>query len=709
LQNLRKSLRAAARLAAVRRRTAVVLAALGAVVLVGAGGVLAGSSPTGLVTFRNPASVPRAQVAAGGKRIVVIHSSRNDRSPALRRMPAAPLRVGGEKEVSSNPGAASNHHDTSDAVVQSRLAKPKMPAPGLNFDGIAYPGVACSCAPPDPNGEVGATQYVQMVNQALEVFNKATGTPVLGPVDIATLWSGFGGVCQLNGDGDPIVLYDQLADRWLISQFAGASVPTDECIAVSQGGDATGAYYRYDFHLGSNFYDYPHLGVWPDGYYMSDNVFDPTGNSYLGPQPFAFDRQAMLTGAPATVITSTSPTIFNPNNDAIMPADLDGSIQPPAGAPSPFIELGFSSTWHVWRFHADFANPAASTFTLGGDLTPAGYTQLCSLGRSCVPQAGTTDGLDGIGDRPMFRPAYRRFQDGHEALVGDFTVQSGGVSGIRWFEIDNVTSGTPGFVQQSTYQPDNTWRWLGSAAMDAAGDLAIGFSASSAAINPQIRYAGRLSSDPTNQLAQGEATLYAGTGSQTGSGNRWGDYSDLTVDPSDQCTFWYTNEYYATTGPFNWRTRIGSFRFPNCTMRTLSVARAGTGTGTVTSNLTGIDCGTACSFQWWGGTTVGLSAAPTAGSAFAGWSGACSGKKGCSVTLSSDKSVTATFSRCRVPKLVGQKLRTAESKLTKAYCRVGRIAKKKTTKRRRGRVLRQSIRAGKLVNAYTKVKLTVGK
>ena len=218
-----------------------------------------------------------------------------------------------------------------------------MPAPGLNFDGVGYPGVACSCAPPDPNGEVGATQYVQMVNQALEVFNKAIGAPVLGPVDIATLWSGFGGVCQLNGDGDPIVLYDQLADRWLISQFAGASVPTDECIAVSQAGDATGAYYRYDFHLGSNFYDYPHLGVWPDGYYMSDNVFDPTGNSYLGPQPFAFDRQAMLAGAPATVITSTSPTIFNPSNDAIMPADLDGSIQPPAGAPSsPRAESGSS-------------------------------------------------------------------------------------------------------------------------------------------------------------------------------------------------------------------------------------------------------------------------------------------------------------------------------------------------------------------------------
>jgi hypothetical protein len=703
------STRAALRFAAVRRRTTIAVAALAVAGLVGAGGVLAGSSPVGLVGFKNPASVPRAELAAGGKRIVVIHSLRNDRSPALRRMSARPARPGGEKEVSANPGPASRHQNARDSVVQSRLAKPNMPAPGLDFDGIGYPGVACSCAPPDPNGEVGATQYVQLVNQAFQVFNKTSGASELGPVDIAAFWSGFGGVCQTNGDGDPIVLYDQLADRWVISQFAGASVPTDECIAVSQTGDATGGYYRYDFHLGENFYDYPHLGVWPDAYYMSDNVFNAAGTQYLGPQPFAFNRAAMLTGAPATVITTTSSTIFNPSNDPIMPADLDGSIQPPAGAPNPFIELGSNPTWPLWRFHVDFANPAASTFTAAGNLTPAGYTQLCALGRSCVPQAGTFDGLDGIGDRPMFRSAYRRFQDGHEALVGNFTVSSGGVSGIRWWEVKNVTSGTPAFVQQSTYQPDSTWRWMGSAAMDAAGDLAVGFSASSAAMNPQIRYAGRLAGDPPNQLAQGEATLFAGTGSQQATGNRWGDYSDLTVDPSDQCTFWYTQEYYASTTTFGWRTRIGNFRFPNCAMRTFRITRAGTGKGTVRSRPAGINCGSVCSFQWWGGTTVGLSAVPTHGSAFAGWSGACSGKRACSVTLNSDKSVRANFSRCKVPRLAGQKLRTAKTKLKRAYCRVGRVTKKKSSKRKRGRVLKQSVRAGKVVNAYTKIKLTVGK
>jgi len=706
LQNIKKSARAVARFAAVRRRATIALGVLGAAVLVSAGGVLAGSAPRFHAPAR-PVAVPRAaNLPAGSMKMSVGHSYKNDSTVALRRMPAIPAGSRGDSEVSPNPSPVSHHRDAADTVVQSRAARPNMPAPGLNFDGIGFPGVACNCAPPDPNGEVGMTQYVQTVNQGLQVFNKTTGASVLGPIDIATLWSGFGGLCQTQGQGDPVVLYDQLADRWIVTQFAGAPTPTDECIAVSQSGDATGAYYRYGYHLGANFYDYPHLGVWPDAYYMSNIVFDPAGTSYFGPQAFAFNRAAMLAGNPGSFVSTG---LLGSSADPVLPADLDGSIAPPAGAPNPFIELGTSTTWPLYRFHVDFGNPGASTFTFAGSLAAAGYSQLCPLGRSCVPQGGTVDRLDGIGDRPMFRSAYRRFQDGHEALVGNFTVSSGGVSGIRWWEIKNVTSGTPAFAQESTYQPDNTWRWMGSAAMDAAGDLALGFSASSAAINPQIRYAGRLSSDPPNQLAQGEATLFAGTGSQTSTGNRWGDYSDISIDPSDQCTFWYTQEYYAATTSFGWHTRIGNFRFPNCAMRTVSVSRAGTGTGTVTSNPVGISCGAACSFQWWGGTTVLLSAAPARGSAFAGWSGACTGKHACSLSLGSDKSVKATFSRCKVPRLVGQKLKTAKSRITKAYCRVGKITKKKSSRRKRGRVLKQSLRPGKLVSANTKIKLTVGK
>jgi uncharacterized repeat protein (TIGR01451 family) len=250
----------------------------------------------------------------------------------------------------------------------------------------------------------------------------------------------------------------------------------------------------------------------------------------------------------------------------MLPGDLDGSTPPPAGAPAPFLMAGTASTWKVWRFHAEFATPASSSFTLGANLTPAGYTVLCATTRDCVPQAGTVDGLDGIGDRPMFRLAYRNLGSGNEALVGTLTVSSGGVAGIRWFELNHVTSGVPAFTQQSTYQPDSTWRWMGSAAMDRNSDLALGFSASSAAINPQIRYAGRLVGDPVNTLGQGEATLHSGTGSQTLTNNRWGDYSDMTVDPVDDCTFWYTQEYHdAPTNAFDWRTRIGNFKYSSCT------------------------------------------------------------------------------------------------------------------------------------------------
>ena len=305
--------------------------------------------------------------------------------------------------------------------------------------------------------------------------------------------------------------------------------------------------------------------MWPDAYYMSMNVFNSAGTAFLGPQPFAFNRAAMLAGTPATFVTTRAAAVFSPANDAMLPADLDGSTLPTSGAPAPFLMSGTAATWKLWRYHVDFGTPANSTFTLGGNLTPAAYTELCPSTRSCVPQLGTSSGLDGIGDRGMFRLAYRKFADGHEALVGNQSVSSGGVAGIRWYEIGNATAGTPAFVQQSTYQPDSTWRWMGSAAMDRDGDLALGYSASNAAIYPQIRYAGRLAGDPANTLAQGEATLFAGTGSQFGTGNRWGDYSDLTVDPVDDCTFWYTQEYYAVPADeFNWRTRIGNFKFPSC-------------------------------------------------------------------------------------------------------------------------------------------------
>ena len=502
---------------------------------------------------------------------------KHDTSPPLRNIPPKPYVGKAEHEANPNPRAISLHKNQPDSVVQSTLPAPAMPGASLNFDGIGFPGVACNCAPPDTNGEVGKTQYAQIVNEGLQVFNKTTGASTFGPVGIATLWTGFGGVCQNNGSGDPVLLYDQLADRWVVSQFAGVPVPTDECIAVSTTSDATGSYNRYAFHLGMNFFDYPKLAVWPDAYYMSMNVFNASGTAYLGPQPFAFDRAAMLAGGAATFVTTG--ITGGSSEEAYLPSDLDGSTLPPAGAPNTFVEWPSGGVYKIFHFHPDFVVSANTTFTLFASLPVAGFTQLCAITRSCVPQSGTTSRLDGLADRLMFRAAYCNFGD-HESVVTNYTVSSGAVAGVRWIELRNVTSGPVTVFQESTYQPDSTWRWMGSTAMDSHGNLAVGFSASSASINPQIRYAGRLATDPLNTLGQGETTLLAGTGSQVGTVSRWGDYSALTIDPVDDCTFWYTSEYYATTESFKWRTRIGTFKFSQCG------APLGTLQGTVTDRTT---------------------------------------------------------------------------------------------------------------------------
>jgi hypothetical protein len=537
--------------------------------------VLAASGGSGLAAGSTGSGTQGT--ASNGKHayqgMTVGRSYKNDVSPPVRAMRPAHVKSRARGEAAENPSLFKAHANGRDPVVQSTMPKPQMPNPILNFNGIPFPGVNCNCAPPDTNGEVGLDQYVQIVNQGFQVFDKTTGGSVFGPVDIGTLWAGFGNPCEFNGAGDPVVLYDQLANRWVITQFAATTTITDECIAVSTSPDATGSYARYGFHLGEDFFDYPKFGVWPDAYYMGMNVFNSGGTAFLGPQAFAFDRDAMLAGDPATFIAAPR---GGPTEDQYMPADLDGLTPPPAGAPNPFLSTGTNATWPLHRFHVDFANPGNSTFTVAATLTPAPFSVLFQN----VPQLGTGDTLDSLADRGMFRSAYRNFGD-HEALVGNMTVASGGVAGVRWFEVNNVTSGDPSFVQQSTYQPDSTWRWMGSAAMDGNGNLAVGFSASSAAINPQIRYAGRLASDPPNDLTQGEAHLFDGTGSQTDTVSRWGDYSDMTVDPVDDCTFWYTTEYYETTSSFNWRTRIGNFKFPSCTS-----APSGTLDGTVTDSVT---------------------------------------------------------------------------------------------------------------------------
>jgi hypothetical protein len=516
-----------------------------------------------LLAFGVSSSSTASAQAQGFGPMIVGHSYHNDVSPALRDMPAMwPPQPRAEHEANPNPLIPNNHKDAPDPVVQSKiLAAPSIMGTILNFNGIPFPGVNCNCAPPDTNGDVGTTQYVQIVNEGYQVFDKTTGNSVLGPNAINSIWAGFGGACEIHPFGDPTVSFDQIANRWVITEFAstnGSTPITDECIAVSTSDNATGTYNRYGFHLSNNFIDYPKTGVWPDAYYQSFNIFNSSGTAYLGPQPFAYDRTAMLAGSPATFVTTAGP--LGSGIAPLLPSDLDGSTLPPAGAPNSYIKFPDTGAYDVYHFHVDFVTPLNSTFTLFASPAAAAFSVLCATTRNCVPQLGTSAKLDAIADRLMNRLAYRNFSGHFEAVVSNFTVRSNNVAGIRWFEIHNVTAGPVTVFQESTFQPDTTWRWMASSAMDKRADMAIGYSASSATIHPEIRYTGRLRKDPANTLPLGEGTIIAGNGSQTDTVNRWGDYSGLAIDPVDDATFWYTTEYYDTTSSFNWRTRIANFR-----------------------------------------------------------------------------------------------------------------------------------------------------
>jgi hypothetical protein len=440
----------------------------------------------------------------------------------------------------------------------------------IDFDGQSAAdnrrALGFAFVPPDTNGAVGASQYVQMVNVTIAVYAKRDGSLLLGPAPIHTLWRGFGGLCENGGEtatysdgGDPVVLYDRMADRWLVSQlqFDETFTKTAQCVAVSTSADATGSYNRYEFDFGVNFPDYPKFGIWPDAYYNSINVFP--GNSFAGAQACAFDRAAMLKGAAANVICFQQA----PSVSSLLPSDLDGSTLPPAGAPNYFVGLADATHLQMFRFHADFANPAASTFSAPVLINVAGYNEICARATTvaCIPEPEPGEKVDGLADRLMFRLAYRNFGD-HEALVVNHTVLGGALGAVRWYEI-RQPGGTPVVFQQGTIVDPNTDFWLGSIAMDRVGNIAVGFNAMSKNDFSSVYVAGRKPSDPQGAMF-GPIRLAVGTGVQFNSFKRWGDYSSMTVDPKDDCTFWFTQEYYISSGSFNWATHIGAFKFDNC-------------------------------------------------------------------------------------------------------------------------------------------------
>jgi hypothetical protein len=531
--------------------------------------------------FVPPISTPNVDAASApsvAQPGVVMDSINNDESPALRDLPPQLPQNGPGREIprrrrliSTSSGLAQTKNDP---VVQNLLGPALIPASIQNFEGISN---IDQVLPPDPNGDVGPNHYVQWVNLSFAVYDKS-GTLLYGPAAGNTLWVGFKEPCESTNDGDPIVLYDHLADRWLFSQVSLPNFPRGpffQCIAVSKTPDPTGAYNRYVFKLSDTLLnDAPKFGVWPDGYYMATNLFTLVSTeAFVGASAVVFERKRMLAGKSAKMVSFDLSSV-NPNFGGMLPADLDGP-PPPDGTPNYFAEaddtiFGFpTDSLRIWEFHVNWKKPGTSTFGISGNPnvvldTDPFDANLCNFSRNCIPQKDTKRKLDAISQGLMNRLQYRNFGS-HQTLVVNHTVDVDNTdhAGIRWYELRDSGGGWS-IYQQGTYAPDDAHRWAGSAAMDSAGNLAIGFSISSKKLFPSIHYAGRLAGDPLGILAQGEAILIDGNGSQKHPSSRWGDYTMLAVDPVDDCTFWYTSEYYSHNSRANWQTRIGSFKFPGC-------------------------------------------------------------------------------------------------------------------------------------------------
>jgi hypothetical protein len=467
------------------------------------------------------------------------------------------------------------------------------PAPIANFDGLDFATWGAG-HPPDTNGDVGPNHYIQTVNTSIGIFNKNTGVRLTAfTFDTFMSQGHFGNLCDTDNFGDPVVLYDSFEDRWIITDFAfqlsGSDVVNPpgafQCFAASITGDpVSGGWNFYSINTAGGLGDYPKFGIWPDGLYMSANMFDyAAAGAFQNPRVYAFNKAQMYAGSPTVQVVSFDA----PAADfTILPANARLQAgTPPAGTPNYFLSSWeFTNALTVYKVHVDWNSILTSTFT-GPDVPLAAS----SWPNATVPDAPSLGGnsLDVLEIRAMMQNQYTNI-GGVESLWATHTVRRADTTGFaapRFYQV-NVTGGTvaANIPQAATFDPDGAnviYRFMPSLAVDRAGNMALGYSTSSSTTKPAIKYAGRLSADPINTFPQTEQVLIQGTGTQTGNCGgsactRWGDYSAMSLDP-DGCTFWYTNEYYAVDG-LNDLTRIGSFKFPSCT----PVGNGGTVQGTVT-------------------------------------------------------------------------------------------------------------------------------
>jgi hypothetical protein len=520
----------------------------------------------------------------------------------LRNLPYVPQEGETEEPLTRYPhrntGQTSGFAPIQALIKEILRPTPTMPAPLLTFEGGAA-AQFCACAPPDTDGDVGPNHYVETINNAFAVYDK-NGVVLSGPTTYNSLFAPLVGTpCQNQNHGDPFVFYDHLADRWVISDFAFPALPGNgpfyQCIAVSQTPNpVSGGWFLYAVqHEPSQplwVGDYPKMALWnnpqPGGaYHLTVNLFNGPDLTFRGVRVWAFDRAAMLAGNPSpAAIAFTVPLAGVGDSYSFVPATFRTGTAPPAGrdemvlaVDSPASNPTTLTQVHARFFHVDFVTPANSTFGVGVNHTPNAeitvnpYVEAWTNGGgfTLVPQQGTTQLIQTLGDKIMTPVVYQN-RAGVESLWAAQTnlpiaTFPAGPSFIRWYQF-NVTGGTfpASAAQQQDWSNgnDSVWRFMPSIAVDNAGNVAIGYATSNGTSFPGIRYAGRLATDAINNLGQGEATMFAGTGSQTGTNGRWGDYSMTSIDPADGMSFWTLGEYYSTTSSFNWRTRVGKFKFP---------------------------------------------------------------------------------------------------------------------------------------------------
>ena len=492
----------------------------------------------------------------------VFRSTYHDVSPPLRDMILHPPGLADNSWKDgigkNNPRPIGRSIDevaiTADNTVQHSNGTRQPDSVIVSFDGT---NSICGCLPPDTDGDVGPNHYFQIVNLSFAIYDK-TGNKLLGPLPNSSIWSGMP---HNSNDGDPIVLYDEVNDRYLVSQFSlpNTSGPYWEMVAVSQTNDPTGSWYRYEFQY-SNMPDFPKLGIWSDAIYMTANMFaggsSPAGTSYS-----AFEKDSIYAGAASARLVMF--TLGNGDPFSALPADCDGAY-PPAGTPE-FFAYQQNQHIRIYGFHVDWTTTSNSTF---GELIqlPVSSYAVWPFAAQIIPQPGTGVKLDPLsygGIQNRF--AFRKFND-HWSMVSNSTVNVSGIAGIRWYELrnDGTDPANWSIYQQSTYAPDNNFRWAGSMSMDSIGNIALGYSMSSSSVYPSIMFTGRAATDPLDTMTVAETAIKIGGGSQTYvySGRaRWGDYSAMAADPTAIGKFWYTNQYYTTTSAMSWKTRIAGFSF----------------------------------------------------------------------------------------------------------------------------------------------------